>query len=176
MNGCVFSIIGTHGKEPPEAIIDRKAEDIQKHGFTMWAFKSHKASPAKVQALAALAGTMTVRFLWPVSKNGAKDIKESQSAKRYSSDKQDWLPINGISSVGGNLTRGPIMALVFKSLAVSDDCIDLGGFSEYPSGKMVDIKSYYSTVACIDQSSGVTRQRRVACVGELVTPYCVWIQ
>ena len=176
MNGCIFTILGVHGQESPEAILERKMNDIRNYGFTMWAFKSNKASPRRVQELAAFAESMVARLFWPVVAGGAKDIKESQSAGSFSSNGTMWRPIEGISSVGANLSKGPAYALVFKSLGLSSEVVDLGAFSEYPSGKVVDIRSYFSTVAAVDKPSGFPKQRRMAAIGELTAPWCVWIR
>jgi 5-methylcytosine-specific restriction endonuclease McrA len=178
--GFVFSVIGPHAGEEMAVIFARKRADIAAVGRTFWMVRSHLSKPPVVQALCEDGG-VPCYFLEPARAGGSVPTTVSQAATAYSADGENWEDMpEGLSPVTGNLAGKGGWALVLESLEVpiEEMTVDLADFVAAEGNTPLVFRQGASTVCAKAALEGprVKNVRRVAVMGMLVAPYCVWIR
>jgi len=172
--------MGDHAGEDIDAIIFRKAADIDQIGKTFWLVRSPKTRPAQVQEICRLSPVYMI-FVEPATKGGARPTKAEDAAKQYSADGQTWRPIpKGLSPVTGKLDKGVAALVVDMMTTVVCGTLDLWGYADF-SNERKPIKFILgcSTACAIkkDMTSHPgrmkSRYRGIVAVARLTEPYCV---
>ena len=181
----IFSVIGEHAGEKEPKIFSRKAEDLKRsNGWTLWLFKSHRATPKIVQAFCESAesegSTPLVSFLLPKTPGGASPTQNCDRAELYSENGINWKSIPNDLEVTGKVDGGAY-AFVLDSIQVVESEIDLSIYSSYPEQQPIRPMPGASTICALRQisrESAVSRpnMRKIAGVARLRKPFCVYLK
>lgn len=174
---AILSIIGWHGDESPEDIVNRKSKDIANAGMTVWVIQSWKAKTDAVQAFGQSHPGATVYFL----EGGSIPTKEAQAAVEMSEDRRTWIEFpNRLGKVTGKL--GGATGLVLDRLTLcSSMSIDLWQFSEHPASQPLKFVRGASTACTVPAGSPVAggmidHHRNVVAIGRLAKPFAVYLR
>ena len=184
----VFSEMGPHAGEYPDAIFTRKIADVRKTGRTFWLVRSHLAKPDMIQELCSVAVQQACNtlclFLEPSSRGGAVPTKSKVAASEYSPDFSTWYPLpTGVGPVTGRITPSAC-ALVFDRLTMrKSEVIDLWDYANFFDPQQpITIRQGASTVCAIAKDTRThpdrmnSHLRTVIAIGRLVEPFSVWLR
>jgi len=184
---AIISIVGPHGGDDLDKIINKKQWDVSKHGFAFWMTRSVNLSPQTLQSFGAL-DSITCLFITAsgVSKNkphgNAKATKTVDSASEFSMDKQVWESVPQDFTITGKLKDGRGYGIVISELERCEEDIDLLDWSNYfKPNQMVSFNQFVSSVCSIKKQLPVlvhmpSRKRKVLAKAKLVSPFGVWLR
>lgn len=110
--GVLFMKIGTHAQESLEAIIERKAKEIEDAGYAMWGYGGNTCHPqSMVQPFAEEFVATGQPIILCMQEMNSRHFAEPLRAKEFSVDSINWQPIPADINV-----RGSRFALVIKNL------------------------------------------------------------
>jgi hypothetical protein len=180
-SGILFMKVGTHAKEPLEAIIARKTREIEDAGFALWGYGGSTCHPqTMVQPFARSyerRGDIIYLCMQPMD---SKHFAEQIRADEFSIDGINWEKIPDKISVLGsryalsvkNLRRVEFdLPLAQTKVAVGNSIGAIG--SRYISGRV--------DKACLeviepDSSAQDGPRLPIRLVAELVKPFAVYVR
>jgi hypothetical protein len=175
---AVLSIIGWHAGECVQDIVQRKRNDIERAGRTIWLYQSRKAPITMVQQFGRAFPNPAIIFL----EGSAFPTSAASPARQMSANQNRWEPLpDGISPVTGKLPGG---GLVIGELTLIDFEIDLWNYIQYLQDPMVGSLRFQrgaSTACAVPSVNGpvegmTSRLRRVVAIGWLVPPYGTFLR
>lgn len=132
LNKILISIIGPHAGESYTNIFDRKIQDINKNGFTIWLINSYKSSPQIIKSLEK--APTHVLFIAPSTRSGAKPTTCSNLATHYTilPSNQTYTIPSGLSPVTGKITKNScgLMLTELYMLEKETRYIDLNKYAD----------------------------------------------
>jgi hypothetical protein len=181
----VISVMGPHAGETSEHIFERKRQDIQVCGLTIWLVRSYKARVEMVQKLGKLHRESYVFMISPSTPNGSEPTSTNSPARQFSSDQRTWklLPPQ-MGPVTGHLTQ-ITCGLVFDRLdLIKCDChIDLWSYADFNEPQIpIKFGQGHSTFCALkkDMSDHPDRMtshvRQIQAIAHLREPYAVWLR
>ena len=187
-----ISVMGPHANEEPEAIFDRKIEDINicKESFWVSGIDEKFVNECRVKLHGADGYVLLVESSGNGS--GSDNTNGDNKATEYSGDKKEWKKINtNISEVTGNLRKNGMPAYYFDDIELFDKKetpiilyheIDLNYYCECNNQqKAIKFRQGYSNVfvksnAAPLQGGMQSHKRKIVAVLRLKTPYVVWVR
>ncbi len=172
---AIISIVGWHAKESVEDIIQRKRDDINKAGRTIWLFHSQKAPIQTVQEFGRAHFNAAVLFL----RGSAFPTGTADQARQMSDDQSHWSHVpDGIGPVTGRLPAG---GLVMGELTPIHGEIDLWQYLEHPAKVPIKFRQGASTACAIPAPGGAvdgmkSRHRQIVAIGRLIPPFGVFLR
>lgn len=168
---------------PLQAIFSFKQEDVQKLGFTIYRINSSKATVDMVQQFGKGMERLPLIILEPTSDFGDGPQHINSSAKFYSSDSRQILPIpermNRVRGTLGSNTCGLTLS-GFRRIT-AEYHLNLLRYEDFSKpGSAIDFEQW-SAAACAVKSerqiSGgmQTFLRKILAVGWVCSPFGVWL-
>jgi hypothetical protein len=175
--------MGEHAGESVQTIFERKTADIQRTGKTFWLIRSPKARPDQIQEVCKSIPSYGI-FIEPASKGGACPTTETDAAKEYSVNKNEWHQFpEGMGPVTGKMDSGAV-ALVFDFMTTSlNGTLDLWEYMDASDIEMpIKLGRGCSTICAVRSNKSTcpekikSRYRRIVAVARLAEPYGVWLR
>ena len=177
--GLLYMKVGTHAQEDLAAIIERKRQEIDEAGFSMWGYGGNTCHPrTMVQPFVSdysTSGKPIMLLMQPMTSN---HFAEPIRAEEYSADGITWEPVPEAINVLGSR-----YALCIRTLQEVEEKLALGntrvavGRSKGKNGQ--DYVRGRVDKACLEYSeslggSGELVDIRLA--AEMVEPYAVFLR
>jgi hypothetical protein len=180
----VISLIGSHAGEEENKIIEKKMEDIQSVGYTLWLVRSNRIKPEMVQDLCSKAEAEKTDCYCLFIKGDAKPTISKTYATHYSKDRKAWeLMGKDLSPVSGKIDGGAY-GLVFNKLELVDDAIDWRNYNEFvDKNEPLRRNMPGASTHCAIRKDIITLtdineryRRKVVAIGKLCKPFCVYLR
>ncbi|MBV8977724.1 MAG: hypothetical protein JOZ13_10140 [Alphaproteobacteria bacterium] len=119
--GILYMKVGTHAQEPLDAIIARKAKEIEDEGFALWGYGGNTCHPSTmVQPFGRIFEKRGGRILLCMQEMNSSHFAEQVRADAYSVDGITWQDIpSGINVLGSRY------ALKIRDLRKVDEVLPL---------------------------------------------------
>lgn len=175
---CIFSIVGPHGGESLESILERKKADIINGNMSFWNVNLSE------NVIDDIRKTLGKRRSYVILLEGSSnDTKGRDIAKSYSVDNLNWNEIpSNISKVSGNLSNSAT-AFVYNNLeTICNTSVDLNLYNEVSdASKAVKFSNFKSTIFARKRknkrSDGMkNHERNIIGVLGIEYPYVVYLK
>lgn len=176
----MLSIVGTHGNESIESILNRKINDITINGFCLWKYWSFNFTKEITQKIKNI-NEIKCYFVLPVN-NTTSDIKNFNIAKEYSLNENDWLSIPESMSpiIGINKNNKINPCLYIKNIELKDFTINLADYRNINNnGKIMEkFDLYGSTVLCFNNinHNKPLIERKVIAIATISNPFIALVR
>lgn len=174
-DAVIYMKVGTHATEDLASIIERKREEIDAAGFSMWGYGGGTCHPRSVRPFVEQTVSEGRRILLVMQPMTSRHRRPPISATEFSVDGVTWQPIPA-----GIDVKSSQFALCLRTLDSVDAELALGD-TEVAFGRSVgrigtDYIKGRVDKACLEVVSTTgTDPRRIEYAAELVKPYAVFV-
>jgi len=180
----IISVVGAHGGDELDRILDKKIQDIEMVGFAFWMTRSVSIRPETICPLREIdccfisASGSSKKHPY----GNAKPAVTSEIALEYSVDMKSWVDIPEFFTITGKLSDGLGRAMVINELERCDNMeIDLWKWSSYLRHEVpLNFRPWNSSIPSINVPPSTlgpkARTRRVIARARLCYPFCVWLR